>query len=66
MISFSIRSLATLALVFFLNLTFGQTINRYTQNSRTVALLDVMARNNETGNGEVYALTQILKIAGIP
>jgi hypothetical protein len=66
MISFSIRSLTTLALVFFLNLTFGQTINRYTQNSRTVALLDVMARNNETGNGEVYALSQILKIAGIP
>ena len=42
------------------------SLNSFSTNHRTIAILDLTARNSETTGGELYAATHVLKVAGLP
>ena len=42
------------------------TVNLFATNNRTIALLDLTARNAESNNGELFSAEHALKVAGLP
>ncbi len=55
-----------LIFLFLLSITLGFANDSTSIKKRTVAILDLTARNMETNDGELFSAKHILKVAGLP
>jgi len=55
-----------LLFLFLFQFLYGFSIDSISVKKRTIAILDLTARNSETNDAELYSAKHILKVAGLP